>query len=133
MLQYCVGDKLTVICANNNHDFAVDEVVYVVSVHGGNLIKCANVSGHSHFLEPTEVELVANEAEREPFTLFDLLAAQLLPAPLAWHFKRVGSILELFESMPHGYVLQCIQEVSLTPLERAVLGCLLAHYQEKVG
>ena len=56
------------------------------------------------------------------------LLAQPLPYPLASHFKACDSIRELFETPATGYVKQCIDQVSLTPLERVTLLALFDAY-----
>ena len=56
------------------------------------------------------------------------LLAQPLPYPLASHFKACDSIRELFETPSSGYVLQCINQVALSPLERVTLLALFDAY-----
>ena len=53
--------------------------------------------------------------------LLNLLLASQLPQPLAAHFKTVDTVGELFESMPSAYVRQCIEQIALTPFERAAM------------
>ena len=53
-----------------------------------------------------------------------LLAAPL-PQPLAAHFKRIGSVGELLESIPLAYARQCIEQTAITPFERAAMLALL--------
>ena len=53
------------------------------------------------------------------------LLAQKLPYPLSTHFKAVDSIGELFEAVPLAYARQCIEQLVLTPFERAALLALL--------
>ena len=127
MREFKIGDLAKVIGSNAHHNFAVGDVVEIVDILDYGVLECAppDTIGLTQYMIPTELQPVG-------LSLFELLAAQPLPASLAQHFKRVDSILELFESMPHGYILQCIQEVSLTPLERAALGCLLTQYQELI-
>ena len=127
MREFKIGDLAKVIGSNEHHNFAVGDVVEIMDILEYGVLECAppDTIGLTQYMIPTELQPVG-------LSLFELLAAQPLPAPLARHFKHVGSILELLESMPHGYVLQCIQEVSLMPLERAALGALLAQYQDLI-
>ena len=53
--------------------------------------------------------------------LKNALLSAPLPQPLAAHFKTVDTVGELFESMPSAYVWQCIEQVALTPFERAAM------------
>lgn len=127
MYKFKIGDLAKVIGTNEHHNFAVGEVVEIVNIlEDYGVLKCT-----LHENERITQYMTSKELQPVGLSLFDLLAAQPLPSSLAGHFKRVGSILELFESIPHDYVLQCIREVSLTPLERSALGCLLTQYQEE--
>lgn len=127
MRELKIGDLAEVTCSSDHHTFAIGDVVKIVEILDDyGVLKCAlpdDTIGITQYMTTTELQPVG-------LSLFDLLAGQPLPAPLAVHFRYIGSILELFENIPHGYVLQCIREVSLTPLERAVLCCLLAQYQD---
>ena len=57
--------------------------------------------------------------------LHKTLLDQPLPYPLSTHFKAVDTIGELFESVPLSYARQCIEQLVLTPFERAALLALL--------
>ena len=57
--------------------------------------------------------------------LESILLSQKLPYPLSTHFKMVDTIGELLEAMPLSYVRQCVDQVALTPFERAALLALL--------
>lgn len=61
-------------------------------------------------------------------SLLDTILSERLPYPLACHFKACSNIRELFETPAPGYVLQCIDHVTLSPFERVTLKALFEAY-----
>ena len=57
--------------------------------------------------------------------LESILLSQKLPYPLSTHFKMFDSVGELLEATPLSYVRQCVNQVALTPFERAALLALI--------
>ena len=72
------------------------------------------------------VSLYACDRDIADRVLADRVFLQLpLPKPLAVHFKTVDTVGQLFESMPLGYVRQCIEQTALSPFERRAMLLLL--------